>query len=893
MKESLDKAYEPHSIEEKWLERWLNSDLLNPTFDSSKKPFSMVIPPPNVTGSLHIGHALNNTIQDVLARYKRMDGFDVLWVPGTDHAGIATQNVVERELTKEGLSRHDLGREKFLERVWQWKEKYGNTIIKQLKKLGASCSWKYLRFTMDEGLSKAVREVFCRLYEEGLIYRGDYIINWCSRCETALADLEVEFEPRQGKLWYLVYPLANGTGEIVVATTRPETMLGDTAVAVNPEDERYKQLIGKMVRLPLIGRLIPIIADRAVDPEFGTGAVKVTPAHDFADFEIAKRHNLPFVKVIDEKGYMTANAGPYQGLDRFTARERVVEDLKKERLLLKEEDYEVVLGHCYRCGTVIEPLLSKQWFVRTKPLSQPAISAVEYEFIKFYPENWKNLYFDWMRNIRDWCISRQIWWGHRIPIWYCEDCGETIASREDEVLTCPKCGGTRLKRDEDVLDTWFSSALWPFSTMGWPEKTELLQRFYPTSVLVTSFDIIFFWVARMIMMGIHFMGAIPFERVYIHALVRDEKGQKMSKSKGNVIDPLDMVAKYGADALRFTLIALAAQGRDIKLSTSRIEGFRHFLNKLWNASRFVLMNLEDFEETLSLFNSDTRTPLATLGETKEPLFSKWILVELDKAVATVRQKLEEFEFDQAAMSAYHFLWDAFCDWYLEISKLYLKDPRFRKETQGVLYHVLSEVLKLLHPFIPFITEELWSKLPGNDGKFLLSQSYPTPKNLSLSHDEEKLVQTMFELVQAIRYIKSEYNLSAQRDLPCYFRSSDEKLLEGLTREPIHQEIIKFLARIDEIKFLTDKQRKKGEVSVLLTNGEVYLDLTGHIDTLKERERLLKEKQKILGKLAQIEKKLSNPEFLTKAPEEVVEKEKASYVDLKDRLAKIERFLEDL
>jgi valyl-tRNA synthetase len=882
MKESLDKAYEPHSIEEKWLERWLNSDLFNPTFDPSKKPFSIVIPPPNVTGSLHIGHALNNTIQDVLARYKRMDGFDVLWVPGTDHAGIATQNVVERELAKEGLSRHDLGREKFLERVWQWKEKYGNTIIKQLQRLGASCSWKYLRFTMDEGLSKAVREVFCRLYEEGLIYRGDYIINWCPRCETALADLEVEFEPKPGKLWYLVYPLASGTGEIVVATTRPETMLGDTAVAVNPEDERYKHLIGKKVRLPLIGRLIPIIADKAVDPEFGTGAVKVTPAHDFADFEIAKRHNLPFVKVIDEKGAMTALAGPYQGLDRFTARERVVEDLKKEGLLLKEEDYEVVLGHCYRCGTVIEPLLSKQWFVRTKPLAQPAISAVEYEFIKFYPENWKNLYFDWMRNIRDWCISRQIWWGHRIPIWYCEDCGETIASREDEVETCPKCGGSHLKRDEDVLDTWFSSALWPFSTMGWPEKTELLQRFYPTSVLVTSFDIIFFWVARMIMMGIHFMGAIPFEKVYIHALVRDEKGQKMSKSKGNVIDPLDMIAKYGADALRFTLIALAAQGRDIKLSTSRIEGFRHFLNKLWNASRFVLMNLEDFEETHSLSNFDTL-----------PSFSKWILVELDKTVAEVRQKLEEFEFDQAAMSAYHFLWDTFCDWYLEISKLYLKDPRFRKETQGVLYYVLSEVLKLLHPFIPFITEELWSKLPGNDGKFLLSQSYPTPKNLSLSHDDEKLVKTMIELIQAIRYIKSEYNLSALRDLPCYFRSSDEKLLEGLTREPIHQEIIKFLARIDEIKFLTDKQKKKGEVSVILANGEVYLDLTGHIDILKERERLQKEKQKILGKLAQIEKKLSNPEFLTKAPEEVVAKEKANYVDLKDRLAKIERFLEDL
>ncbi len=880
MKEGLNKAYDPHLIEEKWLERWLNSDIFNPDFDPSKKPFSIVIPPPNVTGSLHIGHALNNTLQDVLARYNRMDGYDVLWLPGTDHAGIATQNVVERELAKERISRHDLGREKFLERVWQWKEKYGNTIIKQLQRLGASCSWKYLRFTMDEGLSKAVKEVFCRLYEEGLIYRGDYIINWCPRCETALADLEVEFEPKKGKLWYIVYPLADGSGEIVVATTRPETMLGDTAVAVNPQDERYKHLVGKMVRLPLINRLIPIIADKAVDPEFGTGAVKVTPAHDFADYEIAKRHNLPFIKVIDEKGFMTAHAGPYQGLDRFEARKKVVEDLKKEGLLSKEEDYEVVLGHCYRCGTVIEPLLSKQWFVKTKPLAQPAISAVEYGFVQFYPENWKNLYFDWMRNIRDWCISRQIWWGHRIPIWYCEDCGEVIVSREDEVKECPRCGGSRLKRDEDVLDTWFSSALWPFSTMGWPYKTPLLQRFYPTSVLVTSFDIIFFWVARMIMMGLHFMGAVPFEKVYIHALVRDEKGQKMSKSKGNVIDPLDMIEKYGADALRFTLVALAAQGRDIKLSTSRIEGFRHFLNKLWNASRFVLMNLEDFEPRDPLLNFNYLQP-----------FSKWVLVELDRTVATVRQKLEEFEFDQAAMSAYHFLWDTFCDWYVEISKLYLKDHKLKKEAQIVLHYVLSNVIKLLHPFIPFITEELWSMLPENDNKnFLMSQPYPTPKNLELTADDEQVVKTVIELVQAIRYIKSEYNLSSRRDIICSFRSSDEKLL---TQIQSNQEIIKFLARINEIKFTTEKTRKKGEVSVILKSGEVYLDLSEFIDIVKERERLLKEKKKILEKLAQIEKKLSNSEFLSKAPEEVVEKERAMSSELKERLHKIERFLEDL
>ncbi len=592
----LPPSYDPKKVEDKWYKIWEEKGLFEPTFDPEKPKFSMVIPPPNVTGSLHIGHALNNTLQDVLARYKRMDGYDVLWIPGTDHAGIATQNVVERELAKEGLTREDLGREKFLERVWQWKETYGQRIIEQLKKLGASCSWSYQRFTMDEGLSKAVKEVFCRLWEEGLIYRGDYIINWCPRCHTALADLEVEFEPKTGKLWYLKYPLEDGSDYIVVATTRPETMLGDTAVAVHPDDERYQKFIGKNLRLPLIGRIIPVIADKIVDPEFGTGAVKVTPAHDFNDFEIAKRHNLPIVKVIEESGKMTKEAGPYAGLDRFEARKRVVEDLRKEGLLFKEEDYEVVLGHCYRCGTIIEPLVSKQWFVKMKPLAQPAMAAVEYGFIKFYPQSWKNLYFDWMKNIRDWCISRQIWWGHRIPVWYCESCGEVLVSREENLETCSKCGSSSLKPEEDVLDTWFSSALWPFSTMGWPEKTKTLETFYPTSVLVTSFDIIFFWVARMIMMGEHFMGAVPFEKVYIHALVRDEKGQKMSKSKGNVIDPLEMIEKFGCDALRFTLIALAAQGRDIRLSVNRIEGYKHFINKIWNAGRFVLMNLDELKK---------------------------------------------------------------------------------------------------------------------------------------------------------------------------------------------------------------------------------------------------------------------------------------------------------
>ncbi len=879
-KKALDKGYDPKLVEEKWLEEWVKTKIFDPTFDPQKKPFSIVIPPPNVTGSLHIGHALNNTIQDVIARYKRMDGYDVLWIPGTDHAGIATQNVVERELAKEGYTRHQLGREKFLERVWQWKERYGQTIIKQLQRLGASCSWSYLRFTMDEGLSRAVREVFCRLFEEGLIYRGDYIINWCPRCETALADLEVEFEPKAGKLWYLIYPLVDGSGEIVVATTRPETMLGDTAVAVNPQDERYKNFIGKLVKLPLLGREIPVIGDLSVDPEFGTGAVKVTPAHDFADYEIAKRHGLPFLKVIDEKGRMTKEAGPYQGLDRFSARERVLEDLQAQGYLLKEEDYELVLGHCYRCGTVIEPLLSKQWFVRMKPLAQPAIAAVEYDFIKFYPENWKNLYFDWMRNIRDWCISRQIWWGHRIPIWYCQDCGKIMASREEEFSQCLECGSTNLKQEEDVLDTWFSSALWPFSTMGWPEKTDLLQRFYPTSVLVTSFDIIFFWVARMIMMGLHFMGAIPFAKVYIHALVRDEKGQKMSKSKGNVIDPLEMIEKYGTDALRFTLIALAAQGRDIKLSTSRIEGFKHFLNKLWNVSRFVLLNLEDFRGTR--LNDYTWKGLA--------LFSKWILAELDNTIGAVRKFLDEYEFDQAALRAYHFLWDTFCDWYVEIAKLYLQEEKLREQTQAILLHVLETTIKLLHPFIPFITEEIWHNLPKRAGKFLLNTSYPVVEGYSLSEDEKTLVNSIIEIIKAIRYIKSEYKLTSQRDLKVIFRTPDEGLLSNLKEKG---KIITYLAKIDQIEFCKEKERKKGEVSLILNTGEVYVDLTKEINLEKEKERLLKEKQKIEEKLAQIEKKLKNRDFLERAPQEIVKKEKQTYQEYRERLAKIQRFLEDL
>jgi len=877
--EILEKSYNPKKVEEKWYKIWGKKGYFEPSYDEKKPKFSIVIPPPNVTGALHIGHALNNTLQDVLVRYKRMDGYDVLWVPGTDHAGIATQNVVEKEIAKEGLTRHDLGREKFLERVWQWKEQYGNRIIDQLKKLGASCSWSYERFTMDEGLSRAVREVFVRLWEEGLIYRGDYIINWCPRCQTALADLEVEFESIPGKLWYIKYPLEDESGYIVVATTRPETMLGDTAVAVHPEDERYKDLIGKNIKLPLIERIIPVIADKVVDPEFGTGAVKVTPAHDFADFEIAKRHGLSFVKVIDERGKMTKEAGNYAGLDRFEARKKVLEDLKKQGLLEKEEDYQLVLGHCYRCNTVIEPLLSKQWFVATKPLAQPAISAVKYGFIKFIPENWINLYFDWMKNIRDWCISRQIWWGHRIPVWYCNSCGETIVSEKEDVRRCPNCGSKNLKRDEDVLDTWFSSALWPFSTLGWPENTKALSTFYPTTVLVTSFDIIFFWVARMIMMGIHFTGQIPFKNVYIHALVRDEKGQKMSKSRGNVIDPLEMIDKYGTDALRFTLVALAAQGRDIKLSEARIEGFKHFINKIWNASRFVLMNLKNYLPGKEEFR---------LSEL--PLFSKWILSELQKTIRIVREKLDEFEFDQAAMQIYHFFWDKFCDWYLEVSKIYLKDPKYKISTQRTLLEVLKSSLKLLHPFIPFITEEIWQYLPERETEHIIIAKYPVFEEKFIDENAEKLVQILQELIIGIRSVKAEYNLTSKTDLNVIFRSSDNGILNFINEQ---KGPIKFLAKVSNIELSNNYEKKKGEVSVVLSEGEIFINLAGLIDIEKEIKRLKKEKEKIEKKLLQIERKLKNREFLEKAPKEVVEKEKFNYKEFKERLNKIIHYLSEL
>ncbi|HHY61018.1 MAG TPA: valine--tRNA ligase, partial [Clostridia bacterium] len=708
-KAELAKTYSPKEVEAKWYRYWEENGYFHQDVDPDREAFSIVMPPPNVTGSLHMGHALDNTLQDILTRWRRMQGYNTLWLPGTDHAGIATQVRVEEEIAKEGLSKYDLGREKFLERVWDWKHTYGNRITQQLRTLGASCDWQRERFTLDEGCSRAVREVFKRLYDKGLIYRGDYIINWCPKCQTTISDIEVEHHETQGHLWHIKYPLAGEDGYVVVATTRPETMLGDTAVAVHPEDERYRHFIGKTVILPLVNREIPVIADEYVDPEFGTGVVKITPSHDPNDFEVALRHNLPGLTVMDKQGRMNENAGPYQGLDRYECRKKIVADLEAQGFLLKVEEHQHAVGQCYRCDTVIEPMVSKQWFVKMKPLAEPAMRAVEEGRIRFVPERFTKIYLGWLENIRDWCISRQLWWGHRIPVWYCRDCeAEICALQEPEV--CPKCGSKHLEQDPDVLDTWFSSALWPFSTMGWPEQTEDLKKFYPTSVLVTGRDIIFFWVARMIFMGLEFMQDVPFREVFIHGLVLDAQGRKMSKSLGNGIDPMEVIEQYGADTLRFMLITGNTPGNDLRFQYERLEGARNFCNKIWNASRFALMHLGDMEP----------------GAPKErlELADRWILSRLNHTVRQVTNYLERYELGEAARELYDFIWSEFCDWYIELVKprLYGKvTPESRATAQQVLWYTLSEILRLLHPFMPFISEEIWQHLPHREGSLMLEK----------------------------------------------------------------------------------------------------------------------------------------------------------------------------
>lgn len=868
--EIMAKGYEPGEVEDKWYDYWTREGLFNAEVPSDKPPFCIVIPPPNVTGSLHMGHALNNTLQDILCRYKRMKGFNVLWQPGTDHAGIATQNVVEKDLMQQGSSRHDVGREKFIELVWEWREKYGGMIINQLKKLGSSCDWSRERFTMDEGLSRAVKEVFVRLYEEGLIYRGDYITNWCPRCHTAIADLEVEHEDRESFLYYIRYRFEQGDDYVVVATTRPETLLGDTAVAVNPEDERYLQMPGDHVLLPVLERKIPVIRDKYVDTEFGTGALKITPAHDANDFEIGDKHNLERIKVIDEGGRMNELAGKYEGMDRFECRERILEDLEKDGLLEKTEPYTHATGHCYRCKTMIEPLLSKQWFVKTAPLAKEAINAVESGKTRILPTTWENVYFDWMNNIRDWCISRQIWWGHRIPAWFCDECGEIIVTK-DEPDECTSCKNSNLRQETDVLDTWFSSALWPFSTLGWPDETEALKIFYPTTTLVTAFDILFFWVARMMMMGLHFMDEVPFSDVYIHALVKDAEGKKMSKSKGNVVDPLIILDQYGTDAFRFTLAAFAAQGRDIKLSEERIEGYRHFVNKVWNSARLIISNLTGEESS-----------------GKEKIYSlpdRWILTRFGEVSRDVSVALDEYRFNDAASLCYQFVWHEFCDWYLEMAKewLYSDDKDKRYSVSSTLYELLKAILKLLHPFMPFVTEEIWHRLPDTEGSIMTADF---PEHSGFMHDESALskMAVIMGVVNGVRNIRGEMNIHPSKKVDIHIEMPEDSHRKTITN---NLEYIKNLARVDSI--IVEKKLAKPDASVtaVFDDNQVHILLKGIIDFNEEKSRLKKEIEKVKKEMGGSERKLSNKGFLEKAPDEIIEKVRDKVDLLKAKLEKLE------
>ena len=866
------KSYEPQAIEQKWYDFWLRKGLFKPEVNPSGEPYCIVIPPPNVTGSLHMGHALNATLQDVLIRWKRMHGYRALWIPGTDHAGIATQNVVEREIAKEKTDRHQLGREEFINRVWKWKGEYGGRIIHQLKKMGASCDWSRERFTLDEGLSAAVRTVFVKLYEEGLIYRSTRLINWCPRCLTALSDLEVEHEEEEGLLTYIRYPLEGGKGHLVVATTRPETMLGDTGVAVNPEDERYRELIGRRIELPLTCRQMPIVGDAAVEMEFGTGAVKVTPAHDFNDEEIAKRQSpaLPSISVIGADGKMTALAGArYEGLDRYECRRLVVEDLKKQGLLEKEEKYTHSIGHCYRCKTVIEPLATPQWYVKIEPLASEAIKAVRDGRVKIVPSGWENSYFSWMENIKDWCISRQIWWGHRIPVWYCE-CGKTIVSTETPTV-CPGCGSTELKQDPDVLDTWFSSGLWPFSTLGWPQMPEDMKAFYPTGTLVTAFDILFFWVARMIMLGLKFMGDVPFHYVYIHALVRDEEGQKMSKSKGNVVDPLLIVDKYGADAFRFTLAAFAAQGRDIKFSEERVKGYRHFINKLWNASRFISMNMEGRQ-------------IAHGIDQVRDLPSLWILSRLANAADEIDSALQEYRFNDAANRVYQFLWREFCDWYLELAKTGLENEEDAPGIRWCLLYCLDSVLRLLHPFMPFVTEEIWQTLPVpfRDGESIMTAAYPS--GLYRDPAAEERMEIVMEAISGVRNIRGELNVQPGAKVKVLVNAGSEDVAKTLMG---HLPYIKRQAGADSIIVEMGLAAPRKAAVNVMSRLEVYVPVEGLIDIKAELERLGKELRKTGEELSFCMKKLMDQDFIKRAPEQVVAKEKAKCQELEGKKANIE------
>ncbi len=873
-KKELAKTYNPSEVEDRIYADWMEKGYFHAEVDKTKKPFTIVIPPPNVTGQLHMGHALDETLQDILIRYKRMQGFSTLWVPGTDHAGIATQIKVEEELrVNEGLTRYDLGREKFLERVWDWKEKYGSRIINQLKKIGSSCDWDRERFTMDDGCSKAVKEVFVNLYNKGLIYQGSRIINWCPHCITALSDAEVDHAEQPGSFWHIKYNVKDSDEYVVIATTRPETLFGDTAVAVNPEDERYTSLVGKTLILPLVGREIPVIADEYVDKEFGTGCVKITPAHDPNDFEVGMRHNLEQIKVMNDDATMNSYAGKYEGMDRYECRKQMVEDLKHMGLLLKIEDHSHNVGQCYRCKTTVEPIISKQWFVKMEPLAKPAIDAVKNDKTKFIPEHFEKIYFHWLENIRDWCISRQLWWGHRIPAFYCDDCNEMVVTKEDSAV-CPKCGKP-MRQDPDTLDTWFSSALWPFSTLGWPDKTEEMDYFYPTSVLVTGYDIIPFWVMRMMFSGLEHTGQVPFDKVFIHGLVRDSQGRKMSKSLGNGIDPLEIISEYGADALRFTLATGNSPGNDMRFYTERVEASRNFANKIWNASRFLMMNLSIDKIELP-DESDLR------------LEDKWILSEYNTLVKEVTENLDKFELGIAVSKLYDFIWDNYCDWYIELVKprLYEKDGA-DKTAQNVLSFVLIGALKLLHPFMPFITEEIFQSLPTGEDSIMVSKWPEYNASLDFANAKKRM-EVVMDAIRSVRNIRSQMNVVPSRKAKLIIVTDNKAVFEdtGIYFEK--------LASASET-VVTDSADAVGEnaVNVVVEGGTIYIPLDELVDRSKEIERLEKELKVLEAEIKRVEGKLSNAGFVAKAPAHVVEEEKAKGEKYAKMLAEVKNSLEKL
>ena len=867
----LPKVYEPQQVENKIYDMWESSGYFRPSDKEDAKPFTIVMPPPNVTGQLHMGHAMDATLQDTLIRFKRMQGYSALWVPGVDHAGIATQIKVEEELRKDGLTRYDLGREKFLERVWDWKHKYGNRIVEQQKKLGASCDWERARFTMDEGCSNAVREVFVSLYEKGLIYKGSRIINWCPHCVTALSDAEVEYVDKPGHLWHIRYPLVDGSGDVVVATTRPETMLGDSGVCVNPNDERYTAIVGKKVMLPLVNREIPVVADDYAEMDFGTGCVKMTPAHDPNDFEVGLRHNLEVIRVLDDNGVVNAYGGKYEGLDRYDARKAIVADLEEQGFLVKVDDHGHNVGTCYRCHNDVEPIISAQWFVKMQPLAEEAIRVVKEGETKFVPERFSKTYLNWMENVRDWCISRQLWWGHQIPAWTCQECGHITVSRQD-ACACEKCGSANIERDPDVLDTWFSSALWPFETLGWPEKTEDLAKFYPTDVLVTGYDIIFFWVARMIFSGCEHTAKAPFHTVLIHGLVRDDKGRKMSKSLGNGIDPLEMIEKYGCDALRMNMVTGNSPGNDMRFYVERCEAMRNFANKLWNASRYVMMNLAD----------DAKNQLPDIADLE--IADKWVLSKLNTLIAEVTENLEKYELGVAVQKVYDFIWDTYCDWYIELTKarLYSEDSKRKQVAIDVLVYVLDQILRLLHPFMPFITEEIWQSIP-HEGDALIVAQWPEYREDLAFRAECDMMESVMDAIRAIRNRRAEMNVPPSKKAALFVLTAKPQIfVEG-------EGFLQRLAYADAVTMLDQEPANlDGMVTITTADAKLYIPMGQLVDVAKELDRIRKELDKAKKNLASIEGKLSNENFTARAPENVVNAEREKAEKAKALIAQLEQ-----